>query len=61
VNNLLNELMGKKVYVHSNAGGTEKAEIGVLEAFDGTFLRVRKGEAEVVFYNLQLVRLVKQF
>jgi hypothetical protein len=58
---LLNELVGRKVTVHSLQGDTERQDIGVLEATDGMWLRVRKADNEVLYFCSYHLRLIKPF
>lgn len=58
---ILNELVGRKVSVYSNQPGTERQDVGILEAVDESWVKIRKSEHEVIFFSLHLVRLVKPF
>jgi hypothetical protein len=59
---LLRELVGRKVTVFSlQGGGSERQDVGMLEAMDATWLRLRKGETEVMYFSLYQVRLIKPF
>lgn len=59
--NLLEELVGKKVSVYSIQATGERQDVGVLEAFDTHYLKIRKGESEVLFFSVYQIRLVKLF
>jgi hypothetical protein len=56
----MQDLIGKKVTVHSHLGGMEKQDVGILEAFDGTVLRLKK-ETEILYFVIYSVRLIKPF
>jgi hypothetical protein len=58
---MLNELVGRKVTVHSIMGETERQDVGLLEATDGTWFRFRKSENEVMYFCSHWVRLIKPF
>jgi hypothetical protein len=58
---LLNDLIGRKVTVFSIQAGTERQDVGVLEATDGTWLRLNKSDAEVLYFSGYHVRMVKPF
>lgn len=57
----MNELIGKKVTVYSVSGSSEGRDIGVLEAIDGPWLRIKKADGEVLFFSTYQIRLVKPF
>lgn len=61
MNSTLNEMIGRKVSIYSVQGGGERQDVGTLEAFDGTFLKVRKSDNEVLFFSVYQIRLVKNF
>jgi hypothetical protein len=57
----MQELIGKKVTIHSQIiGGMEKQDVGVLESFDGLVLRLRK-DNEVLYFVIHAVRMIKPF
>jgi len=58
---LLAELIGKKVTVHSIQGDAERQDVGTLEAVQGNWLRLRKSGNEVLFFGVVHIRLVKPF
>jgi ferredoxin-fold anticodon binding domain-containing protein len=58
---LINDLVGKKITVHSIQGETERQDVGTLEATDGTWMRLRKSETEVLIFTIYHIRLVKPF
>ncbi|MEZ0327039.1 MAG: hypothetical protein ACAH95_14155 [Fimbriimonas sp.] len=58
---LLRELVGRKVTVFSLQGGSERQDVGVLEAIDTTWFRLRKAETEVMYFSVYQVRLIKPF
>lgn len=58
---LIDELVGKKVTVFSVQGGGERQDVGTLESVDDAWMRVRKSENELLYFNTFHVRLVKPF
>ncbi len=58
---IVNELVGKKVIIYSQGGGTERQDVGMLEAADDKFLRLRKSETETLYFGVDLVRIIKAF
>lgn len=58
---LLDEMIGRKVTVFSVQGGTERQDVGVLEAVDGTWIKVKKGEAETLYFHAHHIRVIKPF
>lgn len=57
---LINDLVGRKVTVFS-LSDVEKQDVGMLEAFDGAWLKLRKAETEVLIINVMRIRQVKPF
>ena len=51
MNILLLELVGRDVAVVSEDGTNLTRDLGVLEAFDGSFLRLRKAHVEVTWHD----------
>jgi ribosome maturation factor RimP len=58
---LIQEMVGKKVQVYSVHGAGEHQVVGTLEAFDGTWIKVRKADSEILFFSVYQIRLVKNF
>ncbi len=59
---LLRELVGRKVTVFSLlGGGAERQDVGMLEAIDPGWLRLRKAETELMYFSVHQVRLIKPF
>jgi ferredoxin-fold anticodon binding domain-containing protein len=58
---LLSEIKGKKVTVHSLQGETERQDVGVLEDVQGQWLKLRKSNSEVLFFCIYHLRLIKPF
>jgi len=58
---LISEMVGKKVQVFSVHGGGEIQVVGTLEAFDGTWAKIRKSENEVLYFSIYQIRLIKNF
>ena len=61
MNNVLQEQMGKKVSVYSNQPGSERQDVGILEAYDDTWLKVRKSETEIIYFCVHQIRQIKPF
>jgi hypothetical protein len=61
MNSLIDEMIGKKVQVFSVNGSGEQQVVGTLEAFDGTWAKVRKAENEVLYFGIHQIRLIKNF
>lgn len=61
MNSLIEEMMGKKVQVFSINGAGEQQVVGTLEAFDGTWVKVRKAENDILYFPVTNVRLIKNF
>ena len=57
---MINELVGKKITVYSK-GDTERQDVGTLLAVDSQFIKLKKTEAETIYFNLSQVRAVKPF
>ncbi len=57
----MDDLLGKKVVVFSDSANGERQDIGVLEAADGQWLRLRKSGSELLYFCLYSVRVVKPF
>ena len=58
---LLRPLIGKKVTVFTLTGTGDKQDVGLLEELDSGWLRLRKGEHDVMFFPIHQIRLVKPF
>ena len=58
---MLKELVGQKVTIFSNAGDQSVHEVVRVEAIEGQIIKVQKGDREVMYFNLQHVRLIKPF
>lgn len=58
---LLKELIGQKVTIFSNAGDQSVQEVVRIEAIDGDIIKVLKGDRELMYFNLKLIRLIKPF
>jgi len=54
-------LIGRKVTVYSNAGGTEKQDVGVLEAVEMGWIRLKKSDGDTLFFTETSVRMLKPF
>ena len=58
MNILLLELVGRDVAVVSEDGTNLTRDLGVLEAFDGTFLRLRKANEERCYFPIANVQKI---
>ncbi len=58
---LVSVLIGKKVTVYSRLGDTEKQDVGMLEAVEGDWIRLRKADGETMFFTTVNVRMIKPF
>ncbi len=56
----MQELIGKKVTVVSEAGAGERQDVGILEAFDGTILKLATDRG-VLYFVIHRVRMIKPF
>ena len=61
MNSVLQELMGKKVSVYSNQPGGERQDVGILEAVDGIWIKIKKTETESAYFSAYQVRMIKPF
>jgi hypothetical protein len=61
MNSVLQELIGKKVSVYSNQPGAERQDVGILEAVEGNWIKVKKSDTESVYFSVFLVRMIKPF
>jgi hypothetical protein len=57
----MQELVGQKVTIHSESAGAERQDVGILEAFDGTILKLKTERGTLMFFSIYWVRLVKPF
>ena len=57
----MQELVGQKVTIHSESAGTERQDVGFLEAFDGTILKLKTERGTLMYFSIYWVRLVKPF
>lgn len=55
---LLRDLVGKYVQVYSVRGEAEISDAGILEAYDGDWLRLRKDDA-LLYFSVYRIRLIK--
>ena len=58
---LISVLIGKKVTVYSNLGDTEKQDVGILEAGEADWIRLKKADGETMFFTTFNVRMIKPF
>ncbi|HWD38844.1 MAG TPA: hypothetical protein VG944_08355 [Fimbriimonas sp.] len=57
----MNELIGKKVVIHSAGSSGERQDIGTLESVDGTWLKLLKNTNETLYFTVYSIRMVKVF
>jgi hypothetical protein len=57
----MQELIGRKVIVYSDAGGTERQDIGVLHSVEGVWVCIKKSETDHMYFSAHKIRLVKAF
>jgi hypothetical protein len=58
---LISVLIGKKVTVYSNLGDVEKQDVGILEAGESDWIRLKKADGETMFFTIYNVRMIKPF
>lgn len=56
----MQELIGKKVTVISEAGSGERQDVGIIDAFDGTVLKLTT-ERGVLYFIIHQIRMIKPF
>ena len=56
----MQELIGKKVTITSDAAATERQDVGILESFDGTIVKLKTDKGPLYFV-IHRVRLIKPF
>ena len=59
--NLILELIGKKVTVHSVLADSEKQDVGILQAGDADWLKLHKENGETLYFSTKRIRVVKPF
>jgi hypothetical protein len=59
--NLILELIGKKVTVHSLLADSEKQDVGMLQAADSEWLRLHKENGDILYFQTKRIRVVKPF
>lgn len=58
---VLRELVGRKVTAFTDSGAAEARDVGILEGYDAQWIKLRKGESEVLYLNVARTRLIKPF
>ncbi|MDR3690748.1 MAG: hypothetical protein P4L46_15330 [Fimbriimonas sp.] len=58
---LASVLIGVKITVYSRQGDTERQDVGLLEAVDSEWIRIKKNDGETLFFCLTNVRMLKPF
>ena len=58
MNDVLSSLIGRMVQVYSVRGDTEVSDMGVLEAYDDTWLCLSRG-GDKLYFSIARVRLLK--
>jgi len=61
LNNVLKDQLGKKISVYSNSPGMERQDVGILEDYNETWIKVRKSESEIIYFSVHQVRMIKPF
>jgi hypothetical protein len=61
MNAVIQELVNRKVTVYSATGGSDVSDVGVIERVDTDWVKLRKGEREVLYLNVDRIRLIKPF
>ena|GEM_PF-1043195 len=61
MNNVLKDQLGKKISVYSNSPGMERQDVGILEDYNETWIKVRKSESEIIYFSVHQVRMIKPF
>jgi hypothetical protein len=56
----MQDLIGKKVTVHSTMPTGEKQDVGVVESFDGTILKLKTEKGDL-YFTIHFIRLIKLF
>ena len=59
--NILSVLIGRKVTVYSRQGDTERQDVGVLEAAEDGWVRIKKSDGETLFFAPANIRILKPF
>ncbi|BCM91652.1 hypothetical protein IAD21_03527 [Abditibacteriota bacterium] len=59
MNDLLKELIGRLVEVHSRGGKSSFRDEGRLTAYDEHWIKLDNGEGEVLYFSVANIRLVK--
>jgi hypothetical protein len=57
----MNELIGKKIIVYSDSGGTERQDIGHLVSVDQTWVCIKKSDHDFQYFSCHKIRLIKAF
>jgi len=61
LNNVLKDQLGKKISVYSNSPGMERQDVGILEDYNETWIKVRKSESEIIYFSVHQIRMIKPF
>lgn len=59
IQKLLSELMSREVEIQTLAGTGNYTDKGVVESYDEDFIRLRKGNGEILYIGVRYVRLIK--
>jgi|GEM_PF-2665597 len=57
----MQDLIGKKVTVHTTIGTLDHQDVGVVEAVDSTVLKLKKTGDEIYYFVIQNIRVIKIF
>jgi hypothetical protein len=57
----MQELLGKKVIVYSDAGGSERQDIGLLQSVEDIWVCIKKSDHDFMYFSAHKIRLIKAF
>lgn len=57
---ILQDLIGQHVTIYSVIGQHEARDEGVLESYDGHFVRLRTHDGDLMLFSIYRVRLIRQ-
>ncbi len=57
----MDALIGKKIIIYSDSGGTERQDIGHLVSAVGTWVVIKKTETDYLYFSVHKIRMVKAF
>jgi hypothetical protein len=59
--NLILELIGKKVTIHTVLADSEKQDVGILQAADSDWVKLHKESGETLYFSTGRIRMIKPF